>query len=68
MYGESRFMLSPVYASMAKACTGPMVARECKKGAARLSDKLVESPKLIEFACVYLPAVETPTLAAQAKA
>ena len=60
--GKGRFMLSPVYASMGKACLQPLIAREYQKSRSDLTPDLIESLSFISFVCDHLPPVHLPTL------
>ena len=59
IYGKSRFMMSPVYASMGKACLQPLPACEYQKSEMALTEDLRESLKFISFVCVQLPTLRS---------
>lgn len=62
IYGKSRFMLSPVYASMGKSALQAIIAREYQKGASGLTPEIIESLDFISYTCDKLPPVELPAL------
>ena len=62
IYGKSRFMLSPVYASMGKSALQPIIAREYQKGASSLTPEILEALEFISYTCDKLPPVELPAL------
>jgi hypothetical protein len=55
IFGKARFMLSPCYGGLGKACLPPLNLRARQKNARAITPELAESLDFIEFACDYLP-------------
>ena len=62
IFGKSRFMLSPCYGSLGKACLQPVMQREHEKSATRLTADLADSLEFIAFVCKHLPPLELPLM------
>ena len=62
IFGKSRFMMSPCYGSVGKACLQPIMQREYNRSNSHLSQELVDSLDFIKFACDNLPPMELPLL------
>ena len=62
IFGKARFMLSPVYGALGKACLQPIMQREYAKGSEALTTELEDSLEFVKFVCDFLPPVELPTL------
>ena len=62
IFGKSRFMLSPCYGGLGKACLAPLQLRGQQKRAHVLSDELSESLEFIHFACDALPPLQLSVL------
>ena len=65
LFGKARFMLSPCFSSVGKACLQPIAAREYQRRAFELTDDLRDSIEFIEFLCDALPPLELPLLPSQ---
>jgi len=62
LFGKARFMLSPCYGSLGKACLPPLNLRSRQKSAVALNAELLDSLEFIEFACDALPPLRLPCL------
>ena len=62
LFGKARWMLSPCFGSLGKACLQPIMQREYQRGVAALSTELKDSLEFIEFVCDNLPPLEIPLL------
>ena len=62
IFGKARFMLSPCYGGLGKACLAPVQLRSRQKSARLLDSELRESLEFISFACDALPPVRLPVL------
>ena len=62
IFGKSRFMLSPCFGSLGKACLQPIMAREYQRNASDLTEELADSVEFIDFLCDHLPPLELPLL------
>ena len=62
LFGKARFMLSPCFSSVGKACLQPIAAREYQKRAKDLTDDLRDSVEFIDFLTDALPPLELPLL------
>ena len=65
LFGKARFMLSPCFGSVGKACLQPIMAREYQRRAHELSDDLRDSVEFIDFLTEALPPLELPLLPSQ---
>ena len=63
IFGKARFMLSPCFGNLGKACLQPIMTREYQRGQSDLSDDLRESVEFIEYACDAMPAMQLQLLA-----
>ena len=62
IFGKARFMLSPCFGCLGKACLQPIMERQYAKGTAALNDEIEDSIEFIEFLCDYLPPLELPLI------
>ena len=62
LFGKARFMISPCFGSLGKACLQPIMAREYQRNASTLSTELEDSVEFIHFLCDALPPLELPLL------
>ena len=62
IFGKARFMLSPCFGSLGKACLQPIKERQYAKGTSALNGELEDSIEFIEFLCDYLPPLELPLI------
>ena len=62
IFGKARFMLSPVYGCIGKACLQPIKARERQPLASALDADLSDSVEFLEYACEHLPPMHIPVL------
>ena len=62
IFGKARFMLSPCFGSLGKACLQPVMERQYAKGTSALNGELEDSIEFIEFLCDYLPPLELPLI------
>jgi hypothetical protein len=62
LYGKSRFMLSPCFGSLGKACLQPIMAREYQRGQSDLTDDLRDSVEFVHYVCDALPPLQLPLL------
>ena len=67
IFGKARFMLSPAFGSVGKACLQPIMQREYQPGLTHLSDDLRDSVEFLEYACEHLPPMVLPVLPSTAK-
>ena len=64
IFGKSRFMLSPTYGAMGRACLQPIKARQYSE-LVDLTPELFDSLEFIAYACVQLPPLRVPLLPPQ---
>ena len=62
IFGKARFMLSPCYGSVGKACLQPIMQREYERNASALTPELQDSLEFIEYLTEALPAIALPTV------
>jgi len=62
VFGKSRFMLSPCYGAIGKACLQPIMQREYQKHSTGITDEIADSLEFVELVCDKLPPVELPLL------
>ena len=62
LYGKSRFMLSPCFGSLGKACLQPIMAREYQRNASELTDDLRDSVEFVHYVCDALPPLRLPLM------
>ena len=62
IFGKARFMLSPCFGCLGKACLQPIMERQYAKGASALNREIEDSIEFIEFLCDHLPPLELPLL------
>jgi hypothetical protein len=62
LFGKARFMLSPCFGSVGKACLQPIVAREYQRNKTELTTELEDSIEFVDFLCDALPPLELPLL------
>ena len=55
LFGKSRFMLSPAYGSLGKACLQPIMQREHRPKEHELNAELEDSLEFIDFVCDHMP-------------
>ena len=60
IFGKSRFMLSPCYGSVGKACLQPIMRREYERNAHELTPAVKDSLEFIEYLTEALPAIALP--------
>ena len=68
IFGKGRFMLSPCYGAVGKACLEPIMRREHQPRRSDITPELDDSLEFVEFVCDHLPAAELPVLPATRKA
>jgi hypothetical protein len=69
IFGKSRFMLSPQFGCVGKACLQPIMQREYSETRdASLSADLADSLEFLQYACEHLPPMELPLMPASADA
>ena len=62
IFGKARFMMSPCYGSLGKACLQPIMRREYDKSRVDIDDELRDSLEFIEFVCDHMPPLQLPLL------
>ena len=62
LFGKARFMLSPCYGSLGKACLQPIVTREYQPWTTALTQDIRDSVEFIEYLCDELPPIEMPLI------
>ena len=62
IFGKSRYMLSPVYGCLGKACLQPILQREYTPHRSDLTPEISESLEFIRFACTHMPPLQLPLL------
>jgi hypothetical protein len=62
IFGKARWMLSPCYGTLGKACLQPIMDREYQPRMSELTDDLRDSLEFIRFLCDELPPMELPLL------
>jgi hypothetical protein len=62
IFGKARWMLSPCYGTLGKACLQPIMEREYQASAFELTDELKDSLEFIRFLCDELPPMELPLM------
>ena len=62
LFGKARWMLSPCFGSLGKACLQPIMQREYERHTSELTDDIADSVEFIHFVCDNLPALEIPLL------
>ena len=60
LFGKARFLISPCFGSLGKACLQPIMEREYQRGASSLTSELHDSVEFISFLCDHLPPFELP--------
>jgi hypothetical protein len=62
IFGKARWMLSPCFGTLGKACLQPIMNREYQPHVTELTDDLRDSLEFIRFLCKELPPMELPLL------
>ena len=62
IFGKARYMLSPCFGSLGKACLRPIMRREHEHGKYDIDTELKDSLEFIEFVCDHMPALQIPLL------
>ena len=60
LFGKARFMMSPCFGCLGKACLQPIMAREHQRSTGEITPDLADSLEFIEFLCNHLPPTELP--------
>jgi hypothetical protein len=60
LFGKTRFMLSPCYGSLGKACLQPIMQRSHQPSANAITADIADALEFIEFVAGSLPALEIP--------
>jgi hypothetical protein len=60
LFGKARFMLSPCYGCLGKACLQPIMAREKRSAAGEITPDIADALEFISFVCTHLPPLELP--------
>ena len=64
LFGKCRFMISPCFGVLGKACLQPIMAREYQKGVTHLTSDLSDSLEFVHFLTHHLQPVSIPILPA----
>ena len=62
IFGKARFMLSPCYGNLGKACLQPIMRREHDSSRSDIDTELDDSLEFIEFVCDHMPPLSLPLL------
>ena len=62
IFGKARFMLSPCFGCLGKACLQPIMERHYAKGTSALNDEIEDSIEFIDLICDHLPPLELPLI------
>ena len=62
IFGKARFMMSPCYGAVGKACLQPIKQRQGQPGRTDLDPYLRDSLEFVSFVCDRLPALTLPIL------
>jgi hypothetical protein len=67
LFGKTRFMLSPCYGSIGKACLQPIMQRSHQPAASAITPDIADALEFIEFVTGSLPALEIPLVPSEDK-
>lgn len=67
LFGKTRFMLSPCYGSLGKACLQPIMQRSHQPSSLHITPDIADALEFIEFVTESLPALQIPLVPSEDK-